>query len=66
MKKRTVYMAVTNDRYELPLGIGDTLGELEKATGIKRESISSMMCHYKHNKGGHHKHKFIKVVIEDG
>ena len=65
MKQRTVYMAVTNDRYELPLAIGDTVSELAQELGVKRKTISEVMCHYKLYRRRSGRSKYIRVVIDD-
>ena len=38
-KKMMVYVAVTPDRYELPIAIGDTALELAQMLGITRQAV---------------------------
>lgn len=38
-KDITVFLAVTNDIYELPLAVADTLKELCKTMGLRYESV---------------------------
>lgn len=38
---KTIYMAVTNDQYELPVYIEDKLKDLASRLGRKRHSVSS-------------------------
>lgn len=35
----TIFMAVTNDTYELPLAVADTLKQLCKMMGLRYESV---------------------------
>lgn len=57
----TVYMLVTQDKYELPLVVADTVAELARITGQKRSSIASAMSHAK-KKG--FSSRYVKVVID--
>lgn len=61
--KQTVYMAVSNDKYELPIFITETQEELAKLTGRKRASIAS----YLSNKTRRHYglYKLLKVEVDD-
>lgn len=60
-KRKVVYMKVTNDEYELPEAIADTIAELARIIGVKRNVISSAMSHAR-KKG--FKCSYVKVVIE--
>lgn len=42
-----VYMKVTRDKYELPIAIADTVGELSEMTGASKETIFSNISHQK-------------------
>lgn len=42
-----VWTVVTDDKYEYPIGIYDTLEEMANAIGMNRLSISAMLNHYK-------------------
>lgn len=59
-----VYMRVTNDKYELPVCVRDTLQELAEAVGTTKGTISSEISHAKHGK----RTTYYKVYIgeEDG
>lgn len=59
--KNVVYMLVTQDKYELPLVVADTVAGLARMTGQKRSSIASAMSHAK-KKGFSSRYK--KVVID--
>ena len=61
MKRNTLYMLVTQDKYELPLIVADTVAELAKLTGQKRSSVASAITHAE-KKG--FKSMYVKVVID--
>ena len=42
-----VYMKVTNDKYELPVAIADSILELADILGVKPQSIYDSMKHVK-------------------
>lgn len=52
-----VYMEVSKDKYELPLAIADTPGELAKICCTTSSNVLS--CIY------HKKKRFVKVKIEE-
>lgn len=59
----TIWMAVTTDKYELPIAVADTADELAKLVGVaNRNLIYSSMC--KAKKHGW-KSKYIKVNIQE-
>ena len=60
-KRKVMYMKVTNDKYELPEVIADTVTELARMIGVKRNVISSAISHAR-KKG--FKSCYVKVVIE--
>ena len=43
----TVYVAVTPDRYELPIAVGDTTGELAEMLGVSRQAVFKTMNRHK-------------------
>lgn len=45
MREQKVYMKVTNDIYELPVAIGDTIKELSEQTGHSPATILSSISH---------------------
>lgn len=59
---RTVYMKVTTDKYELPVGVADSVAELSKLTGKSANNISSMLSHAKKNGC---KSQIVEVEIDD-
>ena len=58
---KTVYMLVTQDKYELPLVVADTVAELARLTGQKRSSVASAITHAK-KKG--FSSKYVKVILD--
>lgn len=60
-RKNAVYMLVTQDKYELPLVVADSVAELARLTGQKRSSVASAITHAK--KKGFNS-RYVKVVIE--
>lgn len=58
-----IYMCVTEDKYELPIAVADTIPELARLTGATSGSIYSCLSKVKH--GNANKSRYIKVVIED-
>jgi len=52
-------MAVTTDRYELPLAIADTARELGKLMGVSANLIHSSIS--KNQSGKNRKMRFVKV-----
>lgn len=55
-----VYMVVTRDKYELPLIVADTVGELAEFQGVKTQTIYQRMSHRKGKKS-----IYVKVDIGD-
>ena len=45
-----LWIKVTNDEYELPVAVADSLEELAQMCGIKKESIIQMLSRVKHHK----------------
>lgn len=56
-------MQVTQDEYELPVAVADSLKELAEMTGTTQGSISSWMWHYR--SGRLKTRKYIKVIITE-
>lgn len=42
---KNLYIACTNDEYELPIAVADTATELAQMVGVTRGSLYSMMTH---------------------
>lgn len=58
-----LYMRVTEDEYELPLAVADTVGELARICNDKPNNISSCICHAKRRK---QRSRYQKVIIQEG
>lgn len=58
----TLYMLVSNDEYELPLVIADSIAELGRKLSIPANRISSAMSHAK-KKG--YRSSYVKVEVEE-
>ena len=58
----TYYMEVTKDKYELPVAVAETTGELARIRGVAHNTIKSVMYHAKRKKS---ECKYIKVVIDE-
>lgn len=58
-----IWMKVTNDKYEYPVEIADSAGQLAIKCGTTAESIRSAICHSK--KTGY-KSIYQKVKFEEG
>ncbi len=56
--KGVIYMVVTNDKYELPIYVADTVEEIAKLLGIKNNSVSTRICR---NFGKHYKIVRVKL-----
>lgn len=57
-----VYMEVTDDEYELPVAVADSVQMLAKTAGIKASSILQMISH---EKAGTQRSKYKRIEIED-
>lgn len=57
-----LWIAVSRDKYELPLAVADTIEELAKMCGVKVHSIRSYISHAKKNGT---RCKYIMVEVED-
>ena len=56
-------MTVTNDKYELPLGVYDTVKEMAEKQGVEKMRIYKAIWRYEHGKTD--KAQFYKVKVED-
>lgn len=66
----TLYMAVTADKYELPLAVTNTANELAKTLGKKTSYVRAEISRETHGKnkcnGRMRGYKLVKVEVEDG
>ena len=58
----TLYMLITQDKYEYPLIVEESLDELARKCNCSKNAISSAICHARKNGG---KSRFAKVEVED-
>lgn len=65
MMNKTLYMAVTNDEYELPIFVCDTAQELADKLGVKPNTVYVMLGRNKQKLNNHGKHLYRKVVYKD-
>lgn len=59
--QEVIWMAVTPDKYELPVAVADSAEELGKKLGKTANAIYSSICNAR--KRGH-KSQYVKVVID--
>lgn len=59
-----LYLAITRDKYELPLAVADSPNELARMCGVKPNNVSSAISNWK--SGKRRRSCFICVDIEDG
>lgn len=59
----TIWLKVSNDRYELPEIVADSAGQLAQKLGIKKNNIFSAISHARKNG---YKCIYRKVEIKDG
>ena len=74
-KRKWLYMAITNDDYELPVYFADTSKELAKIAGVAPSTILAYVCREKHpgkyknsdkcNRLTRMKLRYIKVELPD-
>lgn len=62
MKKKYLYLKVTNDKYELPIVVADSSLELAKLCGISQRSV--LNCIHRHEFKGRPS-SYIKVEIDE-
>lgn len=59
-----LYMAVTADKYELPICVADSAGELAACVGRRREYVLKLITIHK-QKPPKKGMKMIKIICED-
>lgn len=60
-----VYMAVTNDRYELPIAVADQVNELAAMLGKTRISVSQVMLRQRKGVLPKGEIKYVEVMLND-
>ena len=61
--RRVFYMAVTPDKYELPLFFPETIEELCERYGVSKNTIYSSVC--KNKSGVRLGRKFVRVELRE-
>lgn len=70
----TLYLAVTADKYELPLYVADTRKEMAKWAGVSGEQITMAICNYNriwgrnpHEREHNHPDRtlFMRIEVDD-
>lgn len=59
----TLILAVTPDKYELPLYVADTVREMARIVGMRENNVSSLIS--KHKSGKRSGYKFLRIEVED-
>lgn len=67
MRNKYLYMAVTNDEYELPVFITDNVTDLATLLGAKSKTITEVISRGSDNRKKKRKKKYLykKVVVDD-
>lgn len=58
-------MRVTNDKYELPLAVGDSWADIARLIGLNTHSIYTALSDQKTHPHRKRRTKFLKVEVED-
>jgi hypothetical protein len=58
-----LYLAVSPDRYGLPIAVADSARELERMLGLGRGTVISHISKVRH--GTLRKQKYLKIEIDD-
>lgn len=62
--RKTVYMKVTRDKYELPVAIADTAAELARKTGTSSSAIRSAIYRERHGRTKRSSYKCVEIEEE--
>lgn len=63
MKQQYLWLAVTADKYELPLAVCDTAEQLGRTFGLRADSIINHV--HRGDSGKRSGRRFVKVRIEE-
>ncbi|MBQ1570286.1 MAG: hypothetical protein IIZ78_04095 [Clostridiales bacterium] len=63
--KQMIWMMVTTDKYELPMAVADSAGELARKCGCTENNIYSTVCHYEHGKLKTAKFRRVEVDLDE-
>ena len=59
-----LYMMVTKDKYELPLGVYDSIEEMAEKQGLKKSTIVTQLSRYK-NKRVNYFIPYRQVIVDE-
>ena len=59
-----LYITVTHDIYELPVGVYDNLDDMAQAQGVKKDYIKKSISEYEHNTAKWFV-PYRRVIVED-
>lgn len=59
----TLILAVTPDKYELPLYVADTVREMARVVGMRENNVSSLII--KQRSGKKSGYRFLRIECED-
>ena len=57
-----LWIAVSRDKYELPIAVADSIEELAELCGVKVNSIRSYICHARQSGK---RCKYVAIEVED-
>ena len=58
-------MKVTNDKYELPVAVAESVGELARMCNTSAGTIYTRMNHFKNGTSNYKTCPYIKVVLDE-
>lgn len=58
-----IYMKVSDDEYELPIAVADTVPKLAKLLGVKSNTIYATM--HRHKNGEVKRSSFVRVKLDE-
>ena len=62
---KQLYLKVTNDKYELPLAVGDSVIDLARLLNMKRSSLESVFSKVRHGDNGYRMYKIVEVIDDE-
>ena len=62
---KQLYLKVTNDKYELPLAVGDSVIDLARLLNMKRSSLESVFSKVRHGSKSHRMYKIVEVIDDE-
>lgn len=62
---KQLYLKVTNDKYELPVAVGDSVIDLARLLGLNRSSLESVFSKVRHGHKGYRMYKIVEVIDDE-